>query len=105
MAPRPPRAAATANQGAPLPVRTVEEDPLAAEDADEVDEDGEPVVYSDSDGISDDERDEEQNAGDAVMDRVDVEEEPDRDAPYGVLPEDYPQSRGAVQVVLLPSHW
>lgn len=78
---RPSRAAAAANPWAPPPVLTVEDDPLAADDTDEVDEHGEPVQELDEETErEDDEPRDECPPGEEALERAELEEE---EAEYG----------------------
>ena len=81
---RPRRQAATANQWDPPPVLTVAEDPLVADDADELDEHDEPVALLDNSGSGEDEPPRRVMADD-VLDRA--ADDPD-EAPYEQLHED-----------------
>ena len=78
---RPTRAAAAANRWAPPPATTVEDDPLAADDADEVDKHGEPMAELDNESEPDD--DDAHDGcppGEEALQRAECEEE---EAEYG----------------------
>jgi len=86
--PRPRRAAAAANVYAPEPVPTVEEDPLAADDADEVSPDDEESsvepqpLNDDSEAESGSESGEPVQVGDVVEEaELETEEEPYKELP------------------------
>ena len=78
---RPTRAAAAANPWAQPPVLTSEDDPLVDDDADEVDEHGEPMTGLDEESDpEDDEARDECPPGEEALQRAELDEE---EAEYG----------------------